>query len=178
MDMGGFLPFFPGHIHAFYLEYIYFDRRDHAMGGIMQRRAPGKQPANVAFVGRADINGTTNPKAWCESCNPYLDVDVSGGSPVWDMGAGERSSKSMIQDCAIEYPTCYRRELSAYGSSSSLAGSVVAVCLQFRDALILLMSGCWPGLARPKSGEYLPSICEPVIDERASTGDRGDECGS
>ncbi|MCJ1278942.1 hypothetical protein MMC21_006763 [Puttea exsequens] len=36
------LGFFPGHIHAFYLEYIYYDRKDKArLGGGYQKHAPG-----------------------------------------------------------------------------------------------------------------------------------------
>jgi len=36
------LGYFPGHIHAFYVEYQYFKRRDEARaGGIVSPRAPG-----------------------------------------------------------------------------------------------------------------------------------------
>ncbi|KAK3684752.1 plasma membrane proteolipid 3 [Podospora appendiculata] len=36
------LGYFPGHIHAFYLEYIYFDRQEQAKAGqINYSRAPG-----------------------------------------------------------------------------------------------------------------------------------------
>lgn len=36
------LGYFPGHIHAFYVEYIYFKRRDEARMGVYEsRRAPG-----------------------------------------------------------------------------------------------------------------------------------------
>jgi hypothetical protein len=33
--------YFPGHIHAFYLEYQYYKRRDEAKVGIIGPRAPG-----------------------------------------------------------------------------------------------------------------------------------------
>jgi len=36
--------FFPGHIHAFYLEYVYFDRRDRSRLGTMTAR-----PAPLVF---------------------------------------------------------------------------------------------------------------------------------
>ncbi|KAI0129395.1 plasma membrane proteolipid 3 [Hypoxylon sp. EC38] len=36
------LGYFPGHIHAFYLEYVYYDRREQAREGrYAARRAPG-----------------------------------------------------------------------------------------------------------------------------------------
>ncbi|KAI1615542.1 hypothetical protein EDD36DRAFT_191169 [Exophiala viscosa] len=36
------LGYFPGHIHAFYLEYVYFDRRERARHGqLTGRAAPG-----------------------------------------------------------------------------------------------------------------------------------------
>ncbi|ETN36517.1 uncharacterized protein HMPREF1541_08795 [Cyphellophora europaea CBS 101466] len=36
------LGYFPGHIHAFYLEYVYFDRRDRARRGeLTGQQAPG-----------------------------------------------------------------------------------------------------------------------------------------
>ncbi|EHY55129.1 hypothetical protein HRR83_005618 [Exophiala dermatitidis] len=36
------LGYFPGHIHAFYVEYVYFDRRDRARHGqLTGRPAPG-----------------------------------------------------------------------------------------------------------------------------------------
>ncbi|KXL50620.1 hypothetical protein M433DRAFT_419129 [Acidomyces richmondensis BFW] len=36
------LGYFPGHIHAFYLEYVYYKRKDQAAQGIVdQRPAPG-----------------------------------------------------------------------------------------------------------------------------------------
>jgi hypothetical protein len=33
--------FFPGHIHAFYIEYMYYKRRDEARQGIISAPAPG-----------------------------------------------------------------------------------------------------------------------------------------
>ncbi|MCJ1285431.1 hypothetical protein MMC26_004771 [Xylographa opegraphella] len=42
------LGYFPGHIHAFYLEYVYFERRDQArLGQINQSHAPGIYSQNV-----------------------------------------------------------------------------------------------------------------------------------
>ncbi|MCJ1460140.1 hypothetical protein MMC28_010519 [Mycoblastus sanguinarius] len=42
------LGYFPGHIHAFYLEYIYFERRDQSrLGAPIQKRAPGVYSENV-----------------------------------------------------------------------------------------------------------------------------------
>jgi len=35
------LGYFPGHIHAFYVEYIYYKRRDEARAGIVSPPAPG-----------------------------------------------------------------------------------------------------------------------------------------
>ena len=36
------LGYFPGHIHAFYLEYTYYKRRDEMRAGVVNaRRAPG-----------------------------------------------------------------------------------------------------------------------------------------
>lgn len=44
--------YFPGHIHAFYLEYIYFERRGEARNGhISTRRAPGVYSDNVQCGG-------------------------------------------------------------------------------------------------------------------------------
>ncbi|MCJ1233146.1 hypothetical protein MMC14_001101 [Varicellaria rhodocarpa] len=42
------LGYFPGHIHAFYLEYVYFDRRDKGrLGQVAAKRAPGVYSENV-----------------------------------------------------------------------------------------------------------------------------------
>ncbi|KAF2467921.1 UPF0057-domain-containing protein [Lindgomyces ingoldianus] len=42
------LGYFPGHIHAFYIEYVYYKRRDEARAGIYDsRRAPGVYSENV-----------------------------------------------------------------------------------------------------------------------------------
>ncbi|GAB7351042.1 hypothetical protein MBLNU459_g1525t1 [Dothideomycetes sp. NU459] len=47
------LGYFPGHIHAFYLEYIYYNRRDQAAAGTFEdRRAPGVYSDNVQTGGR------------------------------------------------------------------------------------------------------------------------------
>ncbi|MCJ1315977.1 hypothetical protein MMC15_001297 [Xylographa vitiligo] len=46
------LGYFPGHIHAFYLEYIYFERRDQGrLGQINQKHAPGIFSPNVQTGG-------------------------------------------------------------------------------------------------------------------------------
>ncbi len=45
--------FFPGHIHAFYLEYVYFERRDQSTAGtLVQKRAPGVYSDNVQRGGQ------------------------------------------------------------------------------------------------------------------------------
>ena len=45
--------YFPGHIHAFYLEYIYFERRSQSqMGNMAVKRAPGIYSDNVNSGGR------------------------------------------------------------------------------------------------------------------------------
>ncbi|KAI4282932.1 MAG: hypothetical protein L6R38_002551 [Xanthoria sp. 2 TBL-2021] len=45
--------YFPGHIHAFYLEYVYFDRRSQGrMGNMAVKRAPGVYSDNVNSGGR------------------------------------------------------------------------------------------------------------------------------
>ena len=39
------LGYIPGHIHAFYIEYVYFDRKDRARTGqLTGQHAPGKEP--------------------------------------------------------------------------------------------------------------------------------------
>ena len=44
--------YFPGHIHAFYLEYVYFERRDQGrMGSLTAKRAPGIYSENVQHGG-------------------------------------------------------------------------------------------------------------------------------
>jgi len=50
------LGYFPGHIHAFYLEYVYYDRRDKArLGGtIAPKRAPGVYSQVIQSGGRTD----------------------------------------------------------------------------------------------------------------------------
>ncbi|KAL2040733.1 hypothetical protein N7G274_006712 [Stereocaulon virgatum] len=50
------LGFLPGHLHAFYLEYVYYDRQDKARaGGITaQNRAPGVYSQNIQTGGHTD----------------------------------------------------------------------------------------------------------------------------
>ncbi|KAG6021554.1 hypothetical protein E4U41_002459 [Claviceps citrina] len=46
------LGYFPGHIHAFYIEYVYYDRREEARQGRAPiRRAPGIYSDNVQTGG-------------------------------------------------------------------------------------------------------------------------------
>ncbi|MCJ1310705.1 hypothetical protein MMC25_004371 [Agyrium rufum] len=46
------LGYFPGHIHAFYLEYVYFERRDKGrIGQINTKRAPGVYSENIQHGG-------------------------------------------------------------------------------------------------------------------------------
>ncbi|OCL06172.1 UPF0057-domain-containing protein [Glonium stellatum] len=48
-----FLGYFPGHIHAFYIEYVYYKRRDEARAGIYDSKpAPGVYSARVQSGGR------------------------------------------------------------------------------------------------------------------------------
>jgi hypothetical protein len=45
--------YFPGHIHAFYVEYVYYKRRDEARTGIYDSRpAPGVYSDRVQSGGR------------------------------------------------------------------------------------------------------------------------------
>lgn len=48
--------YIPGHLHAFYLEYVYFERRSqsHAGSVVVQRRAPGVYSDNVQSGGATD----------------------------------------------------------------------------------------------------------------------------
>ncbi|KAF6226033.1 hypothetical protein HO173_012523 [Letharia columbiana] len=42
------LGYFPGHIHAFYLEYVYFNRRDQVrLGNTVLKHAPGVYSENI-----------------------------------------------------------------------------------------------------------------------------------
>ncbi|KAF2859745.1 hypothetical protein K470DRAFT_92912 [Piedraia hortae CBS 480.64] len=51
------LGYFPGHIHAFYLEYIYYSRREDAQQGIVSNRpAPGVYSDNVNTGGLQPMN--------------------------------------------------------------------------------------------------------------------------
>ncbi|EXJ76598.1 uncharacterized protein A1O5_01106 [Cladophialophora psammophila CBS 110553] len=46
------LGYLPGHIHAFYIEYVYFDRRDRARHGqLTGRHAPGVYSERVQHGG-------------------------------------------------------------------------------------------------------------------------------
>jgi uncharacterized membrane protein YqaE (UPF0057 family) len=46
------LGYFPGHIHAFYLEYVYFHRREQGrLGQLNERRAPGVYSERVQSGG-------------------------------------------------------------------------------------------------------------------------------
>ena len=47
------LGYLPGHVHAFYLEFVYYDRRERAhAGGPPPRRAPGVYSDRVQTGGR------------------------------------------------------------------------------------------------------------------------------
>ncbi|KAI6090967.1 hypothetical protein F4821DRAFT_228341 [Hypoxylon rubiginosum] len=47
------LGYIPGHIHAFYLEYVYYDRREQALEGrYAARRAPGVYSDRVQTGGQ------------------------------------------------------------------------------------------------------------------------------
>ncbi|KAI0874147.1 hypothetical protein GGS24DRAFT_353065 [Hypoxylon argillaceum] len=47
------LGYIPGHIHAFYLEYVYYDRREQAREGrLAARRAPGVYSDRVQTGGQ------------------------------------------------------------------------------------------------------------------------------
>ena len=46
--------YFPGHIHAFYLLYILYERRSNNTGGALQSRAPGVYSDNIQRGGRTD----------------------------------------------------------------------------------------------------------------------------
>ncbi|HEX3642369.1 MAG TPA: YqaE/Pmp3 family membrane protein, partial [Ktedonobacteraceae bacterium] len=52
------LGYFPGHIHAFYIEYIYFKRRDERRAGIMGPPAPGVYSDRVQAGGVRGGYGT------------------------------------------------------------------------------------------------------------------------
>ena len=50
------LGYFPGHIHAFYLEYVYFDRREKArLGQLTAKRAPGVYSERIQTGGHAHV---------------------------------------------------------------------------------------------------------------------------
>ncbi|KAI1823134.1 putative stress response RCI peptide [Xylaria intraflava] len=47
------LGYIPGHIHAFYVEYVYYERREQARGGrLAVRRAPGVYSDRVQTGGQ------------------------------------------------------------------------------------------------------------------------------
>ena len=51
--------YIPGHVHAFYLEYVYYDRRERLrQGGIVTDRAPGVYSNNVQNGGNPHGYGT------------------------------------------------------------------------------------------------------------------------
>ncbi|MCJ1484016.1 hypothetical protein MMC06_004184 [Schaereria dolodes] len=52
--------YFPGHIHAFYLGYIYFDRRDKGrLGQVAAKRAPAIFSENVQSGGHTTYGTVT-----------------------------------------------------------------------------------------------------------------------
>ena len=56
--------YFPGHIHAFYLEYVYYDRREQAkVGRINTTRAPGVYSERIQTGGVGNGYGTIQPAA-------------------------------------------------------------------------------------------------------------------
>ncbi|EAA31761.2 hypothetical protein GE21DRAFT_7915 [Neurospora crassa] len=53
------LGYIPGHVHAFYLEYVYYDRRERLrQGSIVTDRAPGVYSDNVQNGGNPHGYGT------------------------------------------------------------------------------------------------------------------------
>lgn len=56
--------YFPGHIHAFYLEYVYYDRREQAkVGRVNTTRAPGVYSDRIQTGGVGYGYGTIQPTA-------------------------------------------------------------------------------------------------------------------
>lgn len=52
--------YFPGHIHAFYLEYVYYNRREQGrLGTVTAERAPGVYSENVQSGGRTTYGTVT-----------------------------------------------------------------------------------------------------------------------
>ena len=52
--------YFPGHIHAFYLEYVYFERRNQSNAGtLVQKRAPGVYSENIQHGGQTTYGTVT-----------------------------------------------------------------------------------------------------------------------
>ncbi|KAK4072374.1 SSCRP protein [Trichoderma simmonsii] len=71
------LGYFPGHIHAFYLEYVYYDRRQQAREGhYPPRRAPGiySDKVQTGGQGRRQGYGTMAP--------PPAGQPAGAGAPV------------------------------------------------------------------------------------------------
>ncbi|OAF54624.1 hypothetical protein VC83_08841 [Pseudogymnoascus destructans] len=56
------LGYIPGHIHAFYLEYVYYERRERALEGrYAAHRAPGVYSERVQTGGGQQTYGTIAP---------------------------------------------------------------------------------------------------------------------
>ncbi|OAL46884.1 UPF0057-domain-containing protein [Pyrenochaeta sp. DS3sAY3a] len=76
------LGYFPGHIHAFYLEYIYFKRRDEVRAGTWNGRpAPGVYSQKVQMGGQR--GGVVVPPPQGQQQVP---VPVQQGYPVQGQG--------------------------------------------------------------------------------------------
>ncbi|OQO15312.1 hypothetical protein B0A48_00695 [Cryoendolithus antarcticus] len=55
------LGYIPGHIHAFYIEYVYYKRQEERQQGFVDnRQAPGVYSDNVQSGGRQQGYGTVN----------------------------------------------------------------------------------------------------------------------
>ncbi|OQO13883.1 hypothetical protein B0A48_00758 [Cryoendolithus antarcticus] len=55
------LGYIPGHIHAFYIEYVYYKRQEeHQQGYVNNQHAPGVYSDNVQSGGRQQGYGTVN----------------------------------------------------------------------------------------------------------------------
>jgi len=56
------LGYIPGRVHAFYLEYVYYDRREQARSGLIDRTpAPGIHSDNVQRGGAGGYGSIGNP---------------------------------------------------------------------------------------------------------------------
>jgi hypothetical protein len=49
------LGYLPGHIHAFYIEYVYYDRREQARQGFLSEPAPGVYSDHVQSGGARGV---------------------------------------------------------------------------------------------------------------------------